>query len=71
MSNAAAHPPDAIDEEWLSLICDHCLLTALCVEYRDCCPLQRIHMLAFRAQVPDSELLAALVEAKQFLKEDQ
>ena len=68
MKNTVVHPPDDIDERWQSLICDHCLLTAFCADYQNCCPLQRIRRLESRAQVPDAKLLAALDEASKFLK---
>jgi hypothetical protein len=67
MENTVTHPPDDVDEEWQSLICDHCLLTALCADYQNCCPLQRIRKLEPRAQVPNAELLAALDEARKIL----
>lgn len=70
MENTVTQPLDDIDQEMLDAICNHCPFTAFCADYRNCCPIPRIRRLDPRAPVPDAELLAALDEARRFLKED-
>lgn len=71
MGNTVTRPLDDTDREMLDAICDYCRWPAFCARYQDCCPVPRIRRLLPRARVPDSELLAALDEARQFLKEDK
>lgn len=69
MEHLVTRPPDEIDKEMLDAICDHCQWPTFCSDLPGCCPVPRIRRLEPRAQVPDSELLTALDEARRFLKE--
>ena len=71
MEHSVTQSLDDIDEQMLAAFCDHCQWPTLCSDFPGCCPVPRIHRLQPRAQVADSELLAALDEARHILKGDK